>query len=163
MDVQTAQAEIDLAIARFQKAETELAQAYIRTPIDGQILKIHTLPGEKIDEENGIAELGQTKQMVVIAEVYQTEINRVKLGQTALITSNVLSEELQGRVSEIDVQVTRQKVFSDLPGENLDRRVVEVKIRLTPEASLKVAGLTNLQVETAILLETENATTFNSH
>ncbi|MDJ0596799.1 MAG: ABC exporter membrane fusion protein [Pleurocapsa sp. MO_226.B13] len=156
VDVETAQAEVERAIATVKKAETELAQAYVRTPIAGQILKIHTHPGETIDEEHGIAELGQTEQMVVVAEVYQTDIDRVSLGQTALVTSEALSEELQGTVSEIGLQVTRQNVFSNQPGENLDRRVVEVEIRLTPEDSQKVADLTNLQVQTAILLGGEN-------
>ncbi|MGK7918156.1 MAG: ABC exporter membrane fusion protein [Prochloraceae cyanobacterium] len=156
VDLQTAQAQIEQAIAKAKRAQTELAQAYVRTPMTGQILKIHTYPGETIDEEHGIAELGQTQQMVVVAEVYQTDIARVRLGQNALITSPVFSEELHGTVSEIDLQVSRQKVFSNQPGENLDRRVVEVKIRLTPEDSQMVAGLTNLQVQTAILSISEN-------
>jgi HlyD family secretion protein len=156
VDVETARAEVERAIANVKRAETELAQAYVRTPMAGQILKIHTLPGETIDEEYGIVELGQTKQMVVVAEVYQTDINKVFLGQTALITSEALSEELHGTVSEIGLRVTRQNVFSNQPGENLDRRVVEVKIYLTPEASQMVAGMTNLQVQTAILLQAEN-------
>ncbi|MDJ0746736.1 MAG: ABC exporter membrane fusion protein [Xenococcaceae cyanobacterium MO_167.B27] len=156
VEIQTAEAEVERAIAAAKRAETELAEAYIRSPMAGQILKIHSYPGETIDEQHGIAELGQTDKMVVVAEVYQTDINKVRLGQTALITSEVISEELQGTVSEIDLQVSKQKVFSNQPGENLDRRVVEVKIRLTPEDSQKVASLTNLQVQTAILLETKN-------
>ncbi len=78
-----------------------------------------------------------------------------------LITGEVLSEKLHGTVSEIDLQVSRQKVFSNQPGENLDRRVVEVKISLPPEDSQRVAGLTNLQVQTAILSEGENQHAFN--
>lgn len=156
VDVHTAQAEVEGAIATVKTAKTELAQAYVRTPMAGQILKIHTHPGETIDEQYGIAQLGQTKQMVVVAEVYQTDISKVHLGQNALITSEVFSEELHGTVSEIDLQVSRQKVFSDQPGENLDRRVVEVKILLSLEDSQKVAGWTNLQVQTEILLEAEN-------
>jgi HlyD family secretion protein len=50
------------------------------------------------------------------------------------------------------LQVNRQNVFSNQPGENLDSRVIEVKIRLNPEDSKRVAGLTNLQVQTAIEL-----------
>ncbi len=161
IDIQTAEAEVALAIAKVKRAKTELEQAYVRTPITGQILKIHTHPGETIDEENGIAELGQTTQMVVVAEVYQTALSKVSLGQNALITSKVLSETLQGKVSEIGLQITRQNVFSNQPGENFDRRVVEVKISLSPEDSQKVAGLTNLQVQTAILLEAENSSALN--
>ena len=43
--------------------------------------------------------------------------------------------------------MSRQNIFSTQPGENLDRRVVEVTIRLNPQDAQKVAGLTNLQVQ----------------
>jgi HlyD family secretion protein len=134
-----------------KRAETELAQAIIRAPMDVQILKIHARLGEKIGD-NGIADLGHTDRMVAVAEVYQTDIGKVKLGQKAAITGQAFSGEVKGTVSEIGLQVNRQNVFSDRPGENLDRRVIEVKIRLTPEDSKRVEGLTNLQVQTAIQL-----------
>ncbi|OWY67224.1 HlyD family secretion protein [cyanobacterium TDX16] len=151
VDVNAAQTEVDTAIAAAKTAETQLQEAYIRAPISGQILKIRTREGEKISD-SGIVEMGQTAQMVAVAEVYQTDIGKVKLGQPAIITSQAISEQLRGQVSQIGLQVDRQNVFSNQPGENLDRRIVEVKIRLTPEASQQVAGLTNLQVETAIQL-----------
>ncbi|MEN9230332.1 MAG: biotin/lipoyl-binding protein [Thermostichus sp. DG02_5_bins_236] len=69
VDVQLAQAEVERALAAVQRAETELELAVIRAPQEGEILKIHTRSGEKISE-NGILELGQTEQMVVVAEVY---------------------------------------------------------------------------------------------
>lgn len=151
VDVQAAQTEVDTAIAAVKRAQTELEQAYIRAPSSGQILEIHTRSGEKISD-SGIADLGQTNQMVAVAEVYQTDIGKVKLGQQAMITGQAFSGELRGTVSQIGLQVNRQNVFSNQPGENLDRRVVEVKIRLTPEDSKQVATLTNLQVQTAIRL-----------
>jgi HlyD family secretion protein len=150
-DIQAAQAEIDHAIAATRRAQTDLNQAYIKAPIAGQILKINTRVGEKIGE-NGIADLAQTDQMVAVAEVYQTDIGKIKMGQPALITGQAFAGELRGIVSEIGLQVNRQNVFSNQPGENLDRRVIEIKIRLNPADSKRVAGLTNLQVQTAIEL-----------
>jgi HlyD family secretion protein len=149
VDVQAAQAEIESAIAQMKRAETELNQAYIRTPNPGKILKIHTRPGEKISS-NGIADLGETEQMVVVAEVYQTDIGKIKVGQKAAVTSQAFSGELHGTVKEIALKVSRQNVFSNQAGENLDSRVVEVKIHLNSEDSKQVAGLTNLQVQVAI-------------
>jgi len=151
VDVKAAQTEVDNAIAALRQAQTNLEQADIRTPMAGQILKVHTRVGEKIGDA-GIADLGQTEQMVVVAEVYQTDISKVQLGQQAVITSQAFGSELQGTVSQIGLQVSRQNVFSNQPGENLDRRVVEVKIRLNPGESNRVSGLTNLQVQTAIQL-----------
>lgn len=151
VDVQTVATEVKSAIAAMQRAETELEQAYIRAPIAGQILKIHTRTGEKISD-SGIADLAQNDQMIAVAEVYQSDIANVKVGQTATITGQAFSGELQGTVAEVGLQVNKQNVFSNQPGENLDRRVIDVKIRLAPEASKRVSSLTNLQVQTAILL-----------
>lgn len=152
VDVQAVQTEVTMAIAAKQRAEADLRRAYIRAPSAGQVLKIHTRSGEKIDEEKGIVELGQTNQMVAAAEVYQTDINKVQVGQQAVVTSQAFPGELRGTVSQIGLQVNQQNVFSDQPGENLDRRVIEVKIRLIPEDSKRVARLTNLQIQTAIQL-----------
>lgn len=150
-DIKAAQTEVDNAIAATRIAQTNLHQAYIKAPMAGQILKIHTRIGEKIGD-SGIADLGQTSQMVAVAEVYQTDIGKVRLGQQALITSQAFVGQLRGTVSQIGLQVKRQNVFSNQPGENMDRRVIEVKVRLNPEHSKRVANLTNLQVQTAIEL-----------
>jgi HlyD family secretion protein len=151
VDVQAAQTEVDSAVAAVKRAQTDLNLTEVKAPFAGQILKIHTRQGEKIGD-SGIAELGQTDQMVAIAEVYQTDIGKVKPGQKAVITSQAFSGGLQGSVSEIGLQVSRQNVFSNQPGENLDRRVVEVKMTLKPEDSKRVAALTNLQVQAVIHL-----------
>ena len=151
VDVQLAQTEIESAIANLNRAKTELEAAYIRAPINGQILKIHTRVGEKTDDK-GIADFAQTSKMMAVAEVYQTDLSKIKLGQKAIITSQGFTGELQGTVQQIGLQVKRQNVFGDQPGENLDSRIVEVKIHLNPEDSKRVSGLTNLQVQTTIKL-----------
>ena len=149
VEVQVAQAEVKTTIAALKRAETALEKAYIRAPIAGQILKIHTRIGEK-QSTKGIAELAQTDKMVAIAEVYQTDIEKVRTGQNVRITSPAFTGELQGTVFQIDRQVSQQKVFSNQPGENLDRRIIEVKIRIQDSDRPRISGLTNLQVQTLI-------------
>lgn len=151
VDIKLAEAEVDRAIAAFKQAKTNLEQAYIRAPMVGQIIKIHVREGEKI-ADSGVAEIAKTSQMMVVAEVYQTDIAKIKIGQKAVISGQALTGELQGEVTQVGLQVNRQNVFSNQPGENLDRRVVDVKIRLNPKDSKRASGLTNLQVQTAILL-----------
>jgi HlyD family secretion protein len=151
VDVQAAQTEVESALSNVKSAQTALDRAYIRAPIAGQILKLHTRPGEKISD-NGIVDMGKTDQMLAVAEVYQTDINKVRVGQQATITSQAFDGEIKGTVAQIGLQVEQQKVFKNQPGENLDRRIVEVKIRLNPTGSKRVASLTNLQVQTAINL-----------
>ena len=151
VDIQASLTQIDNAKAAVKQAQTNLEQAYIRTPIEGQIIKIHTQEGEKMSDA-GIVEMAQTQQMMVVAEVYQTDIEKVRLGQKVLITGQAFSGKLQGEVTQIGLQINRQNVYSNQPGENLDTRVVDVKIRLNSEDSKRVKSLTNLQVHTEIEL-----------
>ncbi|MBW4579282.1 MAG: ABC exporter membrane fusion protein [Tildeniella nuda ZEHNDER 1965/U140] len=148
-DVQAAQAEVKQAIASTKRAEVELNQALIRAPITGQILEIYAKPGEVVGD-NGIVELGQTDQMEVVAEVYQSDIGNVRQGQVAIVTGESFAGALRGTVREVGLQVNKQEVNSNQPGENLDQRVVKVRIRVNPVDSKRVAGLTNLQVQAAI-------------
>jgi len=151
VDIESAQAEVNSALASVEKAKADLDQSYIKSPINGQVLKIHSRPGEVIGND-GIAEIGNTNQMFVVAEVYESDINKVKLGQSATITSGAINQQLQGTVAEVGLQIGKKDVLDTDPAADVDARVVEVKIRLDPESSQKVAGLTNMQVEVKIAI-----------
>jgi HlyD family secretion protein len=150
VDVQLAESEVKSADTAIQQAKADHDLTYIKSPIDGKVLKIHAKNGEVI-ATSGFAELGQTSEMNVVAEVYQTDIQRVRVGQKAIITSAAFSEKLQGTVKEIAWQVEKQSIFSINPYSDTDRRIIEVKISIdNPADSKKVARLTNLQVDVAI-------------
>ncbi|MBD0262998.1 MAG: ABC exporter membrane fusion protein [Tolypothrix sp. T3-bin4] len=150
-DVRVAQAEIDRASANVAKAKADLNLAYIKAPKDGQILKIYTRPGETIGNK-GVVALGQTDQMNVVAEVYELDVSKLKIGQKATIASNAFLGELYGTVTEIGLQINPQDVLSTNPAADVNRRIVEVKIRLNPADSQRVSALTNLQVNVVIHL-----------
>ncbi|KAF3886344.1 MULTISPECIES: ABC exporter membrane fusion protein [Nostocales] len=149
VDIELAIAEVNDAIAEVNQAKKNLEQAYVRSPQNGQILDIHTRAGEVVSQD-GIVEIGQTSQMYVVAEVYQSDINKVRLGQQVRVTSDSFSKELQGKVDLIGLQVKRQSVVNTDPSSNIDARVVEVHIRLDNASSTKAAKLTNLQVKAVI-------------
>ena len=149
VDVQTAEAEVNAAIATAKQAEANLNLAYIRAPRDAQVLKIYAHPGERIGND-GIAQLGQTRAMYAVAEVYESDVKKVQIGQKAKITSTSFTEELEGRVERIGLQVLKQNVINTDPSANIDGRIVEVRIRLNENSSQKVSGLTNLQVKVVI-------------
>lgn len=149
VDVAVAQAELEDALAAVQQAQAQLETAYVRSPKVGQILKIHTWPGEIVSNK-GIVELGRTNQMYAIAEVYETDISKVRLGQQAIITSAGFTGKLQGTVDEVGLQIGKKDVLGTDPVADVDARVVEVKIRLNPADSKLVAALTNLKVKLTI-------------
>ncbi|MBW4644573.1 MAG: ABC exporter membrane fusion protein [Goleter apudmare HA4340-LM2] len=150
-DIANAQAEVNTAEATVEKIKAQLAQAYIRAPKAGQILKIHTRAGESVSS-NGIVELGQTDQMYAVAEVYQSDINKVQPGQQVKVRSDSLPGELQGTVDWVGMQVQRQNIINSDPSSNLDNRIVEVYVQLDQASSQKAAKFTNLQINAVIEL-----------
>jgi len=151
VDVQVAQAEVNNAIASVKQAQADLNLAYVYSPINGQVLKIHTWPGEVVSNQ-GIVDLGQTEQMYVVAEVYESDIVKVHLGQHAMLMSdaNPMLGKLHGTVDQIGLQIGKKDVLNTDPSADVDARVVEVKIRLDPADSSRVAGLTNMKMIAAI-------------
>ncbi len=150
VDVLEAESEVKSAITAVKQAKADYDLTYLVSPIDGRVLKVHTKTGE-VSGSEGIVDVGKTSQMYVLAEVYQTDINKVHLGHKATITSTTFPGKLQGTVSEIGLQVDKQNILSVNPEADTDRRVIQVKIRIdNPADSQRVAGLTNLQVDVAI-------------
>ncbi|MGH1393426.1 MAG: ABC exporter membrane fusion protein [Trichormus sp.] len=150
VDVELAQNQVKSAVTAVKQAKADQELTYIKAPIDGKILKIHAKTGEVISS-TGFADIGKTSQMYVIAEVYQTDIQKVRLGQKATITSPAFSGKLQGTVKEIGLQVDKQSIFSINPNFDTDRRIIEVKISIDkPADNQRVSRLTNLQVDVAI-------------
>ncbi|MEA5583079.1 ABC exporter membrane fusion protein [Nodularia harveyana UHCC-0300] len=151
VEIEAATAEVNRAIAAMKSAQVNLQQAYVRSPQDGQIFEIHSRPGELIST-NGIADIGQTSQMYVVAEVYESDIEKVDIGQKVQVFGDFIPLELQGIVERKSLQVRRQNVINTNPISNIDNRVVEVYIRLDATSSEKAGNLTNMQVKAVIQL-----------
>ncbi len=126
-DVATAEGEVNAAVADRNHAGVQLESAVVRAPRQGRILKIHAKPGEEVGAA-GVLELGDTSRMVVMAEVYETDIARVRLGQRATISSDILGDKFEGTVTEIGSQVTKNSVLPTDPVAFSDARIVKVKI-----------------------------------
>jgi len=140
----TLQLARDVAAASLERAKAEQALSTVRSPITGQVIRVHSREGERVGLD-GIVELGETAAMYAVAEVYETDIGRVHIGQQAKISSKALPRELWGKVERIGMMIGKKDVLSTDPVADADARVVEVDIRLD-EPKL-VAALTNLRVE----------------
>jgi HlyD family secretion protein len=145
--LEVAQLDVKSFQAALEAAKANLELALVRAPFRGQVLDVHTHPGEQIRVE-GILELGRTDRMYVIAEVYETDIARVAVGQTAQVRSPALAKPVSGKVESIGMKVGRMDVLGTDPVAETDARVIEVSILLDDPAA--VSRLTNLQVEVEI-------------
>ncbi len=151
VDVATAQGQVAQAQASVARAQADLDAAIVRSPQDGQVLKIHTRAGELVGTD-GIISLGQTQQMVAVAEVYESDVSRIRQGQsaTAISKNNAFPDVLRGKVVEVGLRINKQDVLNTDPAAQFDARVVEVRVLLDEPSSRKVTGLTNLSLQVDI-------------
>jgi HlyD family secretion protein len=142
-----AQAAVDVARAKLARNEAEHERCLIRAPFDGRVIRIIHRTGEPLGID-GILELGNVKKMYAIAEVYETDIRRVRVGQKATVTSPAFEGSISGTVEHIRLKVRKQDTTGTDPAARKDARIVEVEVLLDkPEV---VATLSNLQVDVLI-------------
>ncbi len=134
-------------LAEISGLEVDFSDSQLKSPIDGTVLKVNFREGER-PSSDGVLQVGSNQRMEAIIEVYESDINRVSLGQkVSLISENGgFSGVLFGTVGKISPQVSQRKVLATDPTGDADARVVEVRITLEPSSSSKVKSYTGMKV-----------------
>ena len=136
-------AEADLAAAQAQQALAE-----VRAPIKARVLKIQGRVGAPAGRGD-LFKLGDTAGMIVVAEVYEADVMRVKPGQKVSITSAALPRKMTGQVDSVANLIRRNSIDSLDPNDS-GSRIVEVTVRMDEVAPLDQLVL--LQVDVVISL-----------
>jgi HlyD family secretion protein len=129
-DVRVAEADLAQAEANEERTRRDFDASTIYAPADGRVLRINAREGEEVGL-SGLLDIARTRNMFVVAEVYETDIGRVRVGQHATIQGDLLGTTvLTGVVERVAHNVKDAAV---MPGDTVsfaDKRVVETLIRL---------------------------------
>ena len=125
----------------------DLEQTQLKSPIDGIVLQILAREGER-PNSSGVINVGSNQLMEALIEVYESDIDRVALGQVVdLISENGgFNGSLRGQVNMISPQVRQRRVLSTDPTGDADSRIVEVRVKLDNSSAEKVSHLTGMKV-----------------
>ena len=125
----------------------DLEQTHLKSPIDGIVLQILAREGER-PNSSGVLNVGANQSMEALIEVYESDIDRVVMGQVVdLISENGgFRGSLKGQVNMISPQVRQRRVLSTDPTGDADSRVVEVRVKLDNASVEKVSHLTGMKV-----------------
>ena len=143
-DIAVSEANLQAAEAELERTRRDVERAYVRAPSDSTVLYIHARPGER-PVSGGVIDLGDTSRMTIEAEVYQSMISRVAIGDPISATADALAQPLQGTVTAVGLEIGRQSITSEDPAANTDARVVDVIITLDSESSERARNYTNLE------------------
>jgi HlyD family secretion protein len=129
---------------QIELARADLAGSEVRAPVAGRVLSVSIHPGEV--SPGPLLTLGDVRTMVARAEVFQTSVLDVAVGDPAEVF--IAGRTVPGEVTRVGTTVGKNTITSLDPADLADRRAVEVVVRLTsPELA---ARLVNMQVEVAI-------------
>jgi len=140
------------ARAQLRREEVRLPLTELRAPFDGTVLDIHARSGERPGEK-GVLELASSAGVEAVLEVYESDIDRIRPGQTVEMRSENggFSGRLIGRVLRIDPVVRQREVLATDPTANTDARIVEVRASLNPVDADRVRRLLGLKLIAKVL------------
>ena len=141
------QSDISSGKAAVERARLELAAAEVRSPLDGTLIRIYSWPGMK-ETSDGLALIGRTDRMQAWAQVFQSDIPRLRIGQGATVRaeSGGFQGSLRARLSSIVGNVSQRDLFSQNGNNDVNARVVLVKLDIAPSERNRVRQLSNLNV-----------------
>lgn len=148
-DLAIAQARAASAEAALAKARADAALARIAAPIAGTILRIHARPGDQLGSD-GLLELADLDALDVVADVYETDVPRLRLGAPAEIIVPGTATRYAATVREIGWQVRRTTQAGTDPVAATDARTVEVRLTLAEDGRRALMRRVNMQVQVAI-------------
>ncbi|MBX3630964.1 MAG: efflux RND transporter periplasmic adaptor subunit [Nitrosomonas sp.] len=130
-------AEIAHAESEQRVSVEALKNTRIYAPISGTILKILAWPGERI-KDGGLLEMADLTQLDVVAEVYESDLIQVKVGQKAYISAKGFNQVYTAEVRELGYMVRKNDLNDTDPLSDKDNRIIEVRLTLD---SIAVADL----------------------
>ena len=148
-DLAVARSEVSRAESQLHTAQEKADLDVIKAPMTGSILKIHTREGER-ENPSGIVEMGATESMNAIAEVYESDACKLRLGAPVTIYGDSFKGNLTGTVIHISHEVGKQSILDNEPSADVDSRIVETWIRFSDQSLATAKNLTNARVHVLI-------------
>jgi len=133
LNVRRLLAEIENAKSQLMIAEAELDNTIIVAPISGTILKILVRPGERI-QDGGLLEVADLTELDIVAEVYESDMSKIKVGQHAHINAVGFVRQYSAKVRELGFQVKKNDLNDTDPLADKDNRIIEVRLTLEADA-----------------------------
>ena len=156
-DQSFAEADLKLAQGQLEEAQARYEKSFIRSPIDGTVLRKHHRSGESVSNSSTVPDpiltIGDRKTLRVRVDVDETDVSKVHVGQRAYVTADAFGKQkFWGRVVRLGQQLGPKNVRTDEPTEKVDTKILETLVELDPGSELP----DGLRVDAFILSEGGN-------
>lgn len=153
--------ELEVVETRHEKAlsiinqiDSALEDTVIRAPFSGRVVKKYKEIGETVGNLTSpeyILKIADVSRVKVRAEVEESDIGKVVIGQKALIKADAYpGVDFMGEVVKVGYSVGKKRLRSDDPRERIDTKVIETEIELKDIKKIKDKIKIGMTVEVKI-------------
>jgi HlyD family secretion protein len=142
-DRSMAAADLQNALAKLDQARALLAKTYVRSSIDGTVLRRFHRVGESVSNgsttPDPILAIGDTSTLRVRVDVDEDDVSRLACGQRAYITADAYgNRRFWGHVVRVGEELGPKNIRTDEPTERVDRKILETLVQLDPGVQLPI-------------------------
>jgi len=136
-----AEADLKLAEGQLAEAQARYDKTFIRSSIDGSVLRKHHRSGESVSNSSTVPDpiltIGDRKTLRVRVDVDETDVSKVNVGQRAYVTADAFGKQkFWGHVVRVGQQLGPKNVRTDEPTEKVDTKILETLVELDPGSQL---------------------------
>lgn len=140
-DQSFAEADLQLAKGQLAEAEARYEKTFIRSPIDGTVMRKHHRSGESVSNSSTVPDpiltIGDRKALRVRVDVDETDVSKVRVGQRAYVTADAYGKQkFWGQVVRVGQQLGPKNVRTDEPTEKVDTKILETLVEMDPGTQL---------------------------
>jgi len=153
-DVSRATADLGLARAQLDSARARYEKTFVRSPIDGVVLRRYHRAGESVTNSSNspdpVFSLGNRETLRVRVDVDETDVAKVRVGHRAYVTADAFgTQKFWGHVVRIGGELGRKNIRTDEPSERVDTKILETLVEMDDARELPVG----LRVDAFIVAE----------
>jgi HlyD family secretion protein len=128
-DIERAEADVAVARANVQQAQTEIERCLVRAPLDGELLQVNVRPGEYVSGAGGKAlmVLGDLRKRHVRVDIDEQDIPRFRSEARAVaLARGDAQTEIPLEFLRVEPFVVPKKTLTGDNAERVDTRVLQV-------------------------------------
>jgi len=148
--IKVARDQVALAQADLEHSRQLLVKTLLRSPIAGTVIKRYLDEGEGVTPEIPILAIADMNRIWVNAEVDETDVGRIALGDPVTISSEGYPGKVfKGRIRQIADYAGERRVKPNDPAVNLGLKVVQVKIGLDQPTPFRLGMSVDVKITPA--------------
>jgi len=141
------EAQVSQAEANVRYVRSLLDKTRVVSPISGTLIERYLDVGEVVMPEKPLVVIADTSQLLINAEVDETDAGRLKLGDPVEITAYAYPGQVyKGRIDEIAHYVGKREIKPNNPAANLGLKIIQVKIALLEATPLKLGMTVDVKI-----------------